>query len=322
MSYVPRLSPCKSVNDGADDWNRYEELGLPRQWIDLHKSTESRWIAPDEYFWTPDSYFNVLPGMTPALLAEIRARTGGSFFKLKLAKQCEFIGATLSRVTQSELGGANYFLSGNYKRAIEHAALDYFAAKGWRGDPCEGASFKVGLHLARCWFADHDIDFVPKDAMDYREGERALTEEQRIALAMAIDAINENELIAAFETAKSLKGQPAPDYNDYYWATRKAGRTPKPFLTLPPGMSVITSDHIVEGWRAIGPDRFARACERWMNGYGGAGWPDLTIHKNGVMRLVEVKGGSDKFTQRQADFIRNIARPLGWPVEVLHVKKG
>jgi hypothetical protein len=322
MAFVPRLSPCKDDQEGADDWSRYEQLGFPRQWIDMRKATGGLWIAPDEYFWTPDSFFTAVKGMTPALLGEIREKTGGCFFKMKLVDQCEFIGASLIRMTRAELGGADHFLSGNYKRALEHAALAYFAKAGWRGDPCEGASFDVALHLVRCWFVDHGVEFVPKDVMQYRKGSRTINAEQRTALGAAISAITEADLVEAFETAQRLKGQPPPNYNEHYFEARKAGRTPKPFLTLPPGSADMRVDHLLEGWKAIGPDRLAQACERWMDGYGGAGWPDLTLHKDGLMRLVEVKGGSDKFTHRQTSFIRNIARPLGWSVEVLHVKNG
>lgn len=42
MSFVPRLSPCKSIEHGADDWSRYEELGLPREWIDMRPATNGR----------------------------------------------------------------------------------------------------------------------------------------------------------------------------------------------------------------------------------------------------------------------------------------
>jgi hypothetical protein len=41
-------------------------------------------------------------------------------------------------------------------------------------------------------------------------------------------------------------------------------------------------------------------------GHMGMGWPDLTLQKDTALMFVEVKQSQDKFTHRQAYWIRNL----------------
>lgn len=48
------------------------------------------------------------------------------------------------------------------------------------------------------------------------------------------------------------------------------------------------------------------------------GWPDLTLWKNGNIKLVEVKY-TDKLHFNQVNWFRNIAKPLGYDFSLLRV---
>ncbi|MGH7801215.1 MAG: hypothetical protein ACREOW_11425 [Thermodesulfobacteriota bacterium] len=106
MTYVPRITPCRDDTEGFEDRERYEALGLPSEWIDIVNSRFGRglrWIAPDEYFWTPDGFFTVIEGVTSSMLQQIRAKTGGSFYALSLVDQCKLLGVRYERITAASL---------------------------------------------------------------------------------------------------------------------------------------------------------------------------------------------------------------------------
>jgi hypothetical protein len=164
------------------------------------------------------------------------------------------------------------------------------------------------------------MDFSPVDPVTQLRTDRvSLTEAERSNLEVAVGAITDERLLAAFDEFRRLNGRPPPDFRLLSRSERLEGKRQKPFISLPQGSSTLTPDHVLQGWRALGPVGARRACERWMLGFGGMGWPDLTLHRQGELRLVEVKKKGDKFTHRQPYWIRNIAMPLGWSVEVLHV---
>lgn len=323
MPYTPSLAPTKDSSEGSRDWDRHEELGLPVEWIDFHRARSGPWIAPDEYFWTPTSFFTALGGISPTLIERVRERTGGCFFDLSLKAQCEFVGAhyvqtDLPTILEGHIGEAP---SG--KSNIELQVLGHFERQGWRGEPCEGATFRTARTLIAGWFIDNGLDFGPTDPVTLRPMNRkSLTQAEATALRAAASSLTTEELVQAARTAKELKGRAPEGYRLLSLEERKTGVRQKPFLALPQGASTLKDDHIVEGWKALGLERTVQACEREMLGFGTVGWPDITMHRNGETRIVEVKKGSDKFTPRQADFMRSIARPLGWKIEFLHVRTG
>ncbi len=323
MGYRPTLEPCRDSQEGSRDWNRHEELGLPMAWIDWHRSRPGPWIAPDEYFWTPKNYFKVLDGISPAVIEEVRARTGGCFFDWPLQRQCDFIGAKYvpTHLANVVRGSVERVATG--KSAIELQVLEFFAAQGWKGEPCEGSTFSAVQHLIACWFIDHGLDFGPTDPITHRPMNRqSLSSAEAAALVGAANSLNEGKIIEAVKTAVRLRSQPPPGYRLLSRQERQAGIRQKPFLVLPQGSSTLTMKHVTNGWQALGPSRSIQVCERKMLGFGTGGWPDITMYRDGITRFVEVKKAGDKFTPRQADWVRNIARPLGWEVEFLHVKVG
>ena len=152
MTYIPRLTPCRDDTEGFEDQERYEELGLPPKWIKIMSSRFGRkkWIAPDEYFWTPDEFFTVFRGVTPSMLQQIRAKTGGSFYALSLEDQCKLLGVRYERITAASLAAGVVPLD-NVGRgggmAIEEFVFQCLSAQGWRGTWCEGLLFVPIIRL-------------------------------------------------------------------------------------------------------------------------------------------------------------------------------
>jgi hypothetical protein len=100
----PYLGPCNDSENGANDHSRYEELELPEEWIaDRFKNGLCRWIGPDEYFWTPDSFFEAGGGITPELIAEIRSKTAGCFYNLSLKEQCSLLGVEYQKIHPADM---------------------------------------------------------------------------------------------------------------------------------------------------------------------------------------------------------------------------
>lgn len=323
MPYTPSLSPVRDSSEGSRNWGRYEELSLPVEWIDFHRSRPGPWIAPDEYFWTPTSFFTVLEGVSASLIEQVRERTGGCFFNLSLKEQCAFTGADYLHTDLPTVLDGHTGEAPTGKSNIELQVLGHFERQGWRGDPCEGATFRTAQALIAGWFIDHGLDFGPTDPLTHRPMNRtSLTPEEAMTLREGAESLKAEGLVQAALIARALRGRAPEGYRLLSSADRKAGVRQKPFLTLPQGSSTLTDEHIVEGWKALGVERTVQACERMMLGFGTGGWPDITMHRDGKTRIVEVKKGGDKFTPRQADFMRNVARPLGWKIEFLHVKTG
>ncbi|HKZ42021.1 MAG TPA: VRR-NUC domain-containing protein, partial [Candidatus Hodarchaeales archaeon] len=77
---------------------------------------------------------------------------------------------------------------------------------------------------------------------------------------------------------------------------------------------------LLDIWHIFGQEGIYRICARAMLGfYSYGGWPDLTLHRDGKIRFVEVKKGSDKLNRNQSYWVRNFALPLDWDVVVLNV---
>lgn len=302
-TYAPRLDPCRTAEEGYKDRRRYEELGLPVAWIEYHMKGHGLWFAPDEYFWTPDGFFTVNDDMSPSLLKEIRARTGGCFFDMTLTDQCRLLGVQLDIVEASELAESKVPFQNIGKRggtAIELFALECFKSQGWEGDRCEGAAFFVISHAVR--------EFVEKARVAYHPQEWKMNRKPRIRTSL--DPHESDVLDKAIEQLNELQ------LAKWYQCALK---TPHKAVIPKGAASGLTLAHVLSCWQVLGAQGVHRFCERQMLGFNGMGWPDLTLHRNKEMRFVEIKKDKDKFTHRQPYWFRNFARPMGWEVKVLNI---
>ena len=300
--YVPRLDPCRSDHDGFKDRHRYEELGLPEPWI-VNCIRGKGWFPPDEYYWTPDSFFTTCDEMSPELLNEIRVRTGGCFFDLNLVQQCKVLGVPLEVIDASKMGAGKVAIQNIGKRGgipIELFALDCFKAQGWDGDRCEGASFFIISHAVRALVEKAKVAYHPQEWKANRKPRIRIRLESHESdvLDKAVEQLNDALL------------------DEWYQCALK---TPHKAV-IPKGAAAgLTLSQVLACWKALGAEEVRRFCELQMLGFNGMGWPDLTLHRGCKVQFVEVKKAGDKFTHRQPYWFRNFARPMGWDVKVLNL---
>jgi hypothetical protein len=322
MSYSPKLTPCRDENEGAKDRLRYVELGLPEQWIEQRLNSKGSWIAPDEYFWTPDPYFEVMESMSPQLLQQIRAATGGSFHDLKLIEQCELLGLTYARYDPALMVAEYPELTKLLNGKVEAFALHYFNEIGWQGDCLEGSAFhfisqliiklcqKEGLYCHGTWYAERHVKenyscaFLENGFCQRNE----VSKNELAALTQLIATIGEDMLEGIYSE----------------WCLDHRAALVNRGVSLPrvANSSTFSFETLLLTWRGFGFNNWVELCRLQLLGYGGkGGWPDLTLWKDGQLRFVEVKQASDKFTERQPSWVRNFARPMGLNVEVMHIIK-
>lgn len=306
MAFEINLSPCADVHIGFDDLQRYEALGLPEEWS-IARATGHKWIAPDEYFWTPDDFFLVMPSMTDALLEEIRAKTGGSFFQLGLIKQCELLGLNyISKHPKLMFDETEGKLS--YADPVERFSLNYYKHFGWSGESREGSSIflilfcfrKVleqknilqhGLYNSKVFQADRSSKGIfTRDS---------ISPEEHTVIDGLIEKLDEEKI----------------EYIYSIWE-KSPRKFPTPRGLAPDNFSL--SD-LIAVWQGLTPKLIKGLVELELFGFGGLGWPDLTMSKEGRMQFTEVKQTSDKLTHRQGYWARNIAKPLILDPSVLHI---
>lgn len=291
---APRLAPCLSDSNGYENFARYRALRLPERWTARCQASRGWWIAPDEYFWTPDKFFMAMPDMSAGLLQEIRSVTGGSFYDLPLSEQCSLLGASYSALDSTE--------SAPKQATVEDSVLHRLRGDGWDGERGEGAAFNLAAWSVRRLMEKAGATYWPLRWLSQQPAqERTLESTEVAALRAVVTKLRDDDIAATFSLWKR-----APQMIGLSTAANKFG---------------VALDQVLKVWHAMGSKRLIDLCTLEMRGFGTVGWPDLTLHKAGSLRLIEVKSKKDSFTRGQAYWFRNIARPLKWDVEVLHVQK-
>ncbi|MDP1692117.1 MAG: VRR-NUC domain-containing protein [Burkholderiaceae bacterium] len=292
----PRLEPVLSSKLGSRDFQRMAGMGLPPAWIDRHRKSPGYWIAPDEYFWTPDAYFMALEGVTKELLRGIRDASSGSFFELPLRSQCELLGADYIAVSPKDAD----MLRPEPGIRLEQKVMARLREAGWQGECGEGASLALAELAVRRKIEVAGFTYWPVKWLSRMPPEhRQLDQAESNALAQAVAEVTEAEVVTIYVNWK---------------------RNPQSVSLSPAaGRHGLAVDDVCACFAAMTEDMLRAKCERSMLGFGVGGWPDLTVARDGELRLIEVKSKRDRFTERQATWFRNYARPLGWRVAVQHV---
>ncbi|MFI4939126.1 MAG: hypothetical protein ACHP7O_02080 [Burkholderiales bacterium] len=304
----PNLAPCSDVHNGVKDRSRYEELELPTVWTAARLESLGPWIGPDEYFWTPDGFFEVLQLMTPELLCEIRAKTFGCFYNLSLTEQCSLLGVKYQKLHPADMDRACTNPPLKASDSVEKFSFDFFKNQGWAGDLGEGASIHLLAHILRkrleaqgvryhnLWYRSLDKSLFPngiykRDSIKMRESELIDHEVGSV--------LEQSNLVTAYDMwSCDPRSFPVP---------RKL--SPETF----------TLDQLLAVCGGLAKPDLISIINLHVMGYMGMGWPDLTLQKDTALNFVEVKQSQDKFTHRQAYWIRNYAIPLGLDFTVLHV---
>lgn len=310
--FRPDLSPNKGLGRGAlseyqEAWGR---LDVPAEW-------DAPWQNPQEMYWTPDRDWLKIKTVSPELLEIIRSKTNGCFHNHNLQTQCDILEVPYRTLSVEDLLSADGNISPPPQMGIETIALRHFHLEGWIGERFEGSTIKLML----LFLEENAKDTVSRNfgVVKTRKNSRGQTVrsvtrtiEDLMNIKAELDA-NQDSLIAN-SFAEYFPAKLADIYK--WWEARHQN------LPLPKGATpdLFKEEDFIALSNAIGREKMWEHVKLSQSGFGGSGWPDLTLAKNGQVKFVEVKLNSDKFTWWQPYWIRNVARQLGLDVSVLHVK--
>ena len=181
---------------------------------------------------------------------------------------------------------------------VERAAADVYASRGWSGDHGEG-----GLMLSLVKAAS--IRTLPA------------------AYASAfIEGLYYHPTPTGVPSPAAMLGNVASASLDDVLRTYEAlavgpGATPYFFPT-------VTRSKIVGLFETLGRDRLHAIASRFADAPYDfrAGWPDLTLWKDGEIIFREVKAPGDRFHASQKQLYESLLRPLGFNVGIIDVVAG
>lgn len=219
-----------------------------------------------------------------------------AFLKLPLSLQCKALDMPLEVITLQRCGG-QWIVAGVPHKRPEDAALAHLRSNGWEGLACEGTAVLMLMkaacldHLARINTfgsrADACMRFFEAQCIIHRDNAPEIVRDIEQATE-AVVRTNLAEIVAQ------------PDY-----------------LTIYPMMD---ADALIGVWHAITPSGLATFARRIFDDPSfRAGWPDVTIAREGNVRFVEVKT-TDKLHASQRDVILGILQPSGADVRVIQIK--
>lgn len=256
----PYLGPCNDAEEGTKDKRRYQAFKLPKTWTNSNLESPGKWIGPDEYFWTPDKFFEASPSMTPELLREIREKTGGCFYGLSLLEQCALLGVKYERSHPADMADSCENPPLDASSSVEAFSFDFYRNQGYAGDRGEGASINLLAHVLRkrleanhikfhkLWYPDLDKSVFPG----------RIYQRDKIAT-------HEREVIC----------------DEVEWVLRQSNRAalyklwsgdPREFpLSGQLNAKTFTKDHFLAVCEGLTHDRLISIVELNVMGYGGAG---------------------------------------------------
>jgi hypothetical protein len=304
----PYLGPCRDSSAGVTDQHRYEHFSLPQDWANSHIKSGT-WMGPDEYYWTPDGFFEANKIMTPELLHEIREKTGGSFYSLSLTEQCALLGIEYQKIHPADMVAVCANPPLDASKGVEEFSFDFYKNQDWAGDSGEGAT----IHL---------LSFMLKRRLDKLDVKYHNYYYLKLSNKLFPHGIFKRECIEAHEygiieqEVKSIL-----DFSsllDVYeiWNKHQNIAFGLPRKVTPNNLSL---DDFLAVCQGLTHSLLTSITNLKVMGYTGMGWPDLTLQKDAKLKFVEVKQSQDKFTHRQAYWIRNFAIPLSLDFKVLHV---
>lgn len=214
----------------------------------------------------------------------------------KLAEQCRLLDIPFLEVTLDRLNYAPPSLNG--KVSAELAAFTYFQAQGYQGSYREGHAI---LNLMRCaclgFLRQHTPFGDPIDAS------RHYFEAQCTSLQMHSEKI-------VHEIASATHRSVSSNLRRFLRHNVEESLYP-------------TMDHaaMVALWDALGAQKVAEIASIFVQDPYGfrAGWPDLTITRDGTVLFIEIKT-TDKLHKSQVRTIYELIKPADLDIRVLRVK--
>lgn len=232
---------------------------------------------------------------------EMLAATGAdlvrqsSFLKLPLLRQCDALQIPIETLHLDRSDG-KWVVGGIAHQGPESAALSHFQTAGWQGTESEGTAVLM-LMKAAC------LDYLAAvNTFNSREDAclRGFEAQCIIHREKSTDIILEIERTGEATIRSNLNEIMAhPRYSTIY-----------PTMDLKAMLCI---------WRALTGPQLADFAGRLFADPGlRAGWPDLTLARDGVVRFVEVKT-TDKLHASQRDLFLEILQPSGADVRVLQI---
>ncbi|HQV01900.1 MULTISPECIES: VRR-NUC domain-containing protein [unclassified Novosphingobium] len=202
-------------------------------------------------------------------------------------------------VVQLDGGGKDwrFYPADNYK-PVELAVLDRYQAEGWNGCAAEG-----GLILTL-------IKAASFHALPDRHADTFIEALYAKNVAFPEDRFEHSDFFAAIDQASR-------EQIERNWAViaASAGDTPRFYPR-------VQRDHVLGLFECLGVDRLRSIAEVFATASYDlrAGWPDLTLWRNGEIYFVEVKAPGDSMHASQVRLISSVLVPLGFRVGLAEVR--
>jgi len=182
--------------------------------------------------------------------------------------------------------------------SVEEAALEHYSAEGWTGAAAEG-----GLMLTLIKAASFAA-LQPRNANTFVE---ALYTQN---VAFDEDSFNMDQLIETAVRATRMQIE-----RNWEVIAATAGKTPAYYPR-------VCLNHVTGLHEALGSQRLGAIARLFAQAPYDlrAGWPDLTLWRDGEIRFVEVKAPGDSMHASQARLISTILVPLGFRVGIAEVR--
>lgn len=181
---------------------------------------------------------------------------------------------------------------------VEEAVLSHYQAQGWNGVAAEG-----GLILTL-------IKAASFKKLDVRNADTFIEALYAQNVAFAEDRFDPQRLIN--NISRATLGQ-----IERNWAviSATAGETPAFYPR-------VRWEHVAGLFEHLGNDRLTSIAKTFANAPYDlrAGWPDLTLWRDGEVRFVEVKAPSDQLHASQTRLISTILLPLGFRTGLAEVR--
>ncbi|MCA1660933.1 MAG: VRR-NUC domain-containing protein [Novosphingobium sp.] len=181
---------------------------------------------------------------------------------------------------------------------VEAAALDHYCEQGWSGVAAEG-----GLVLTL-------IKAASFDPLPQRLADTFVEALYAQNVPFPEDRFEHSKLLATIMRAS----RPQIERN-WKVISATAGDTPAYY-------PAVRFEHVIDLFEQLGPSRLRDIAKIFATASYDlrAGWPDLTLWRNGEVRFVEVKAPGDSMHASQARLISNLLVPLGFRVGLAEVR--
>lgn len=182
--------------------------------------------------------------------------------------------------------------------SVEAAVLDHYRHEGWSGAAAEG-----GLILTL-------IKAASFDPLPVRLANTFIEAIYAQNVAFAEDRFTHSQLLNAIRGASRRKIEA-----NWKVISATTGHTPAYY-------PAVFSDDVLGLFEHLGIDRLHAIAERFASASYDlrAGWPDLTLWREGEVRFVEVKAPGDSMHAKQARLISTLLVPLGFQVGLAEVQ--